>query len=140
MHPLVDQRQPPCPAPSPPCEVRAPCDLCVARPWVGPHSTSLPSQVQAVCDSCPAALLQGVCAQIMGVPPSFLASPSQGKQTATWPYPPTIFVHMARDESTSRAVQADMEQLHKLVSSSYSAPLRSTLLSAGACVSSHAAP
>ena len=57
----------------------------------------------------------------MGVPPSYLISPPPGKQSATrpWPYPPTMFVHMARDGVTSRAVAADMEQLHQLVSSCF---------------------
>ena len=83
-------------------------------PLMGPHSASPAKSKRSVTALRP--LLQGVCSQIMGVPPSFLASPPEGKQR---PYPPTMFVHMARDEYTSRAVQADMEQLHKLVSSCF---------------------
>ena len=49
--------------------------------------------------------LQGICAEIMGVPPELLALGSDR------PYPPTLFVHMPRDKHTQAAVQADMQAL-----------------------------
>ena len=58
--------------------------------------------------------LDGVCSVIMAVPPQMLearpADPASGK---SWAHPPAIFVHMARDANTARAVAADMAALKK---------------------------
>ncbi len=51
------------------------------------------------------ACVQGVIAQIMGVPPSLLRLP-EGRR-----YPPTVFMHMPRDTHTAAAVKADIAEL-----------------------------
>ena len=48
--------------------------------------------------------LQGVCCQIMAVPPDVLQSQPQDESGNTWKYPPTALVYMARDEHTARGV------------------------------------
>ncbi|GAB4820595.1 hypothetical protein N2152v2_007641 [Parachlorella kessleri] len=47
----------------------------------------------------------GVCAEIMGVPPELFTLGS-GR-----PYPPTLFVHMPRDRHTKVAVEVDIQAL-----------------------------
>ena len=48
--------------------------------------------------------LQGVCCQIMAVPPDLLHSKPEDEAGNTWKYPPTAMVHMARDKRTARGV------------------------------------
>lgn len=52
--------------------------------------------------------LQGICVQIMGVPPSVYQDLNTA---AARPFPPTMFVHMPRDKRTAAAVAADVEAL-----------------------------
>lgn len=57
---------------------------------------------------CVLLCLQRICVQIMGVPPDVYKD--VGKALA-WPWPPTLFVHMPRDQLTAAAVDADAAAL-----------------------------
>lgn len=65
--------------------------------------------------------LSGMCIQIMGTIPEHLQSPPHAPHAPEqrWQYPPTAFVHMARDMRTAGAVRANMGVLQKQVSSTY---------------------
>ena len=55
------------------------------------------------------------------------AKPGDPASGRTWAHPPAIFVHMARDANTARAVAADMAALKKqarILSYPRSSPLR----------------
>lgn len=72
--------------------------------------------------------LDGVCSVIMAVPPAMLeAKPGDPASGRTWAHPPAIFVHMARDANTARAVAADTAALKKqarILSDCRSSPMR----------------
>ena len=72
--------------------------------------------------------LDGVCSVIMAVPPAMLeAKPGDPASGKVWAHPPAIFVHMARDGNTARAVAADMAALKKqarILSYRRSSPMR----------------
>ncbi len=61
-------------------------------------------RVQTVLRVC----MQGVCVQVMGVPSDVYKD--VGKSLA-WPFPPTLFVHMRRDQRTAAAVTRDIAAL-----------------------------
>ena len=48
--------------------------------------------------------VQGVCCQIMAVPPDVLQREPEDEAGNTWKYPPTAMVHMARDKRTALGV------------------------------------
>ena len=58
--------------------------------------------------------LSGVAAIIMGVQSGMLESkPRSADQSKSWPFPPTMFIHMSRDESTTQNVVANIAVLKK---------------------------
>lgn len=52
--------------------------------------------------------MQGICVQIMGVPPGVY---SNVRQAAPWAFPPAMFVHMPRDQRTAAVVAEDIAAL-----------------------------
>lgn len=48
--------------------------------------------------------LQGVCCQIMAVPPDVVQTKPQDEAGNTWQYPPTALVYMAKDQHTAQGV------------------------------------
>ena len=60
--------------------------------------------------------LDGVAPVIMAVPPQTLeVKPRSADSAKSWNFPPTFFVHMARDEMTVEGVTADVATLKKQV-------------------------
>ena len=60
--------------------------------------------------------LDGVGPVIMAVPPQTLeVKPRSADSAKSWNFPPTFFVHMARDEMTVEGVTADVATLKKQV-------------------------
>ncbi|KAK9862120.1 hypothetical protein WJX84_001804 [Apatococcus fuscideae] len=54
--------------------------------------------------------LQGVCSQVMAIPPAWLDLQNQAKRE--WPHPPTIFMHMSEnDPMTAAGVAQDLKAL-----------------------------
>ena len=60
--------------------------------------------------------LDGVIPVIAAVPSDGLeARPRAADSSKTWPFPPTYFVHMERDETTAKGVAANVATLKKQV-------------------------
>lgn len=60
--------------------------------------------------------MTGIIPVIMGVPAETLENkPHALDQSKSWPYPPTFFIHMARDEMTAEYVAEDIAVLKKQV-------------------------
>jgi len=60
--------------------------------------------------------LDGAIPVIAAVPPVALeARPRAADSSKTWPFPPTFFVHMERDEATAQGVAANLAALKKQV-------------------------
>ena len=61
--------------------------------------------------------LDGVIPVIMGVQPGLLENkPHAVDLSKSWPFPPTFFIHMARDDATAQLVALDITTLKKQVS------------------------
>ena len=60
--------------------------------------------------------LDGVIPIIMAVKSSLLETkPASQDQAKTWPFPPTIFIHMPRDTGTAQGVASNAATLKKQV-------------------------
>ena len=58
--------------------------------------------------------LSGVTAIIMAVQSAMLeAKPRSTDQSKSWPFPPAMFIHMSRDESTTQNVVSNIAVLKK---------------------------
>ena len=67
--------------------------------------------------------VQGVCSVIMGVAPEQLTLDHTAESSKRWQFPPTLFVHMARDKTTAAWIKEDMKALQQQVPACTAAPL-----------------